>query len=108
LPVERLLGKRCWYAETCRLFHGIEIPENQLPTSKFDMKTVYLRDIENPKEKEILQLLKTGGACLYGEIFKQLSISSSEGQHLIFSLLSRGLIKYQYRSSNIELNVELK
>ena len=72
------------------------------------MKTVYLRDIENPKEQEILKLLKTRGSCLYGDIFKQLSISSMEGQHIIFSLLSRGLIKYQYRSSNIELNVELR
>jgi len=72
------------------------------------MKTVYLRDIENPKEQEILKLLQTRGTCLYGNIFKQLSISSTEGQHLIFSLLSRGLIKYQYRSSNIELNVDLK
>lgn len=85
-----------------------KILSSELPMSKLDMKTVYLCDIENPKEQEILQLLKTGGACLYGDIFKQLSISSSEGQHLIFSLLSRGLIKYQYRSSNIELNVELK
>lgn len=73
-----------------------------------DMKTVYLHDIKNPKEQEILKLLKTKGACLYGDIFRQLSLSSSESQHVIFSLLSRGLIKFQYRSSNIELNVELK
>lgn len=72
------------------------------------MKTVYLHEIENFKEREILKLLETKGTCLYGDIFKQLSISSSEGQHIIFSLLSRGLIKYQYRSSNIELNIELK
>jgi len=72
------------------------------------MKTVYLKEINNPKEKEILQLLKSKGACLYGDIFKLLAMSSTEGQHIIFSLLSRGLIKYQYRSSNIELNVELK
>jgi hypothetical protein len=72
------------------------------------MKTVYIQEIDNPKERDILKLLKARGACLYGDIFKELSISSSEGQHIIFSLLSRGLIKYQYRSSNIELNVELK
>ncbi len=72
------------------------------------MKTVYLQEIDNPIEREILVLLKARGTCLYGEIFRQLSISSSEGQHIIFSMLSRELIKYQYRSSNIELNVELK
>lgn len=72
------------------------------------MKTVYLREIGNPKEREILKLLNTKGVCLYGDIFKQLAISPTEGQQIIFSLLSRGLIKYQYHSSNIELNVELK
>jgi hypothetical protein len=72
------------------------------------MKTVYLQEINNPKEREILKLLKTRGTCLYGDIFKELSISSSEGQQIIFSLLSRGLIKYQYRSSHMQLNVELK
>lgn len=72
------------------------------------MKKVYLSEIENPKEQKILKLLRDQGTCLYGDIFRQLAISSTEGQHIIFSLLSRGLIKYQYRSSNIELNVELK
>jgi hypothetical protein len=72
------------------------------------MKTVYLEEIRNPKEKEILKLLDAKGSCLYGNVFKQLSISAREGQHLVFSLLSRGLIKFQYRSSNIELNVRIK
>ena len=72
------------------------------------MKTVYLEEIENQKEKEILKLLNTEGSCLYGNVFKQLSISASEGQSLVFSLLSRGLIKFQYHSSNIELNVKIK
>jgi hypothetical protein len=72
------------------------------------MKTVYLAEIENPKEKEILELLNAKGSCLYGNMFKQLSISANEGQHLIFSLLSRGLIKFQYHSSTIELNVKIK
>jgi hypothetical protein len=72
------------------------------------MKTVYLEEIENPKEKEILKLLNDKGSCMYGNVFKQLSISASEGQPLVFSLLSRGLIKFQYHSSNIELNVNLK
>jgi hypothetical protein len=72
------------------------------------MKTVYLEEIENQKEKEILKLLNAKGSCLYGNVFKQLSISTSEGQRLVFSLLSRGLIKFQYHSSNIELNVKIK
>jgi hypothetical protein len=72
------------------------------------MKTVYKSEIKNPKELQILEFLRARGACLYGNIFKELAISSIEGQQIIFSLLSKGLIKYQYRSSNIELNVELK
>ena len=44
-----------------------------------EMKTILLDEIKNPKEKEVLQLLH-----------------------------ARGLIKYQYRSSNIELNVKLR
>lgn len=71
------------------------------------MKKVHTSEITNPKELQILLLLNTKGACLYGNVFKELSISSTEGQHIIFSLLSRGLIQYQYRSSKIELNVEL-
>lgn len=73
-----------------------------------EMRTVYLNEIKNPTEKEVLKLLNARGKCLYGNIFKELAISSREGQHIIFSLLSRGLIKYQYRSSNIELNVRLR
>jgi hypothetical protein len=73
-----------------------------------EMKTIMLDEIKNPKEKEVLKLLNARGKCLYGNIFKELAISSTEGQHIIFSLLSRGLIKYQYRSSNIELNVKLR
>lgn len=72
------------------------------------MKSVYLREIENPKEKEILKLLNVKGVCLYGDIIKQLAISATEGQRIIFSLLKRGLIRFQFRSSNIELNVDLK
>jgi hypothetical protein len=72
------------------------------------MKTVYLDEIENPKEREILNLLNAKGSCLYGEVFKELSISANEGQHLVFSLLSRGQIKFQYRSSLLELNVRIK
>ena len=73
-----------------------------------EMKTILLEEIKNPKEKEVLKLLNDRGKCLYGNIFKELAISSTEGQHIIFSLLSRGLIKYQYRSSHIELNVKLR
>jgi hypothetical protein len=72
------------------------------------MRTVYLEEIENPKEKEILNLLNTKGSCRYGNVFKQLSISANEGQQLVFSLLSKGMIKFQYHSSNLELNVNLK
>jgi hypothetical protein len=71
-------------------------------------KTIDLSDIKNEKEREVLNLLHLRGKCLYGNIFKELSISSREGQHIIFSLLSRGLIKYRYGSSVIELNVNIR
>jgi len=72
------------------------------------MKSVYWQEIENPKEKEILKLLKVRGECLYGEIIKQLAISATEGQRIIFSMLKRGLIRFQSHTSNVELNVDLK
>jgi hypothetical protein len=72
------------------------------------MKTVYLDEIENPTERKILNLLNDKGSCLYGDVFKELSISANEGQHMVFSLLSRGLIKFQYHSSKLELNVKIK
>lgn len=93
------------------MFRGIEIPQDMTQPNYrkvIFMKTVYLNEFKNQKEREILKLLKAKGQCLYGDIFKQLSISATEGQHIIFSMLSRGLIKYKYRSSNIELNVDLK
>ncbi len=74
----------------------------------FEMKKVLTSEIKNSTELRILKLLKVKGACLYGDIFKELSLSSSEGQQIIFSLLSRGLIRYQNRSSHLELNIELK
>jgi len=72
------------------------------------MKTVYLDEIKSLKETEVLTLLKSKGVCMYGDIIKKLGISQTEGQQIIFSLLSRGLIRYQYRSSYLELNIELK
>ena len=75
--------------------------------NKENMKTISIVNIENEKEKDILNLLKTKGTCMYGNIIKELSISATEGQPIITSLLNRGLIKYQSHSSHIELNVKI-
>lgn len=32
MPIDRTLGKRCRYAETCPLFHGVGIPGNMTQT----------------------------------------------------------------------------
>lgn len=71
------------------------------------METLKIENIKDPREKEILELLKTRGGCLYGNIFEQLQISTLEGQQIIYSMLSRGLIRYKKRSSIVELNVDL-
>jgi predicted transcriptional regulator len=71
------------------------------------METVKMENIKDPVERKILELLKTRGDCLYGNIIEQLHLSAREGQQVIFSLLSKGLIRHKKLSSNIELNVDL-
>lgn len=66
-------------------------------------KAIELESIKNPLEKKILNLLNEKGECLYGEIIKELRISSSKGQEAIFSLLKQGLIIVD-KSSSIKLN----
>lgn len=71
------------------------------------MDTLKIENIKDPREKQILELLKTGDGCLYGKIIEQLHFSTLEGQQIIYSMLSRGLIRYKKRSSIVELNVDL-
>jgi len=69
-------------------------------------RTIHLSEIESDKEREILQLLDKKKKCLYGDIIRSLSISSNEGQKIIFSMLSKGLIKHQENSFYLVLNVK--
>ncbi len=68
-------------------------------------KAIELERIKNPLEKNILNLLTEKGECLYGEIIKELRISSSKGQVAIFSLLEQGLIIVD-KSSSIKLKAD--
>lgn len=73
-----------------------------------DKTEVKIQSIDNQFEKDILLFLKENGKSIYGEIFKQLKISGRRGQEAIFSLLNKGLVKHPEKSTNIELNVDLK
>lgn len=58
-------------------------------------------------EKEILILLDEHEQCLYGNIFKNLSLSQSKGAEAILSLTNKKVITNVDRSSFYQLNVEL-
>lgn len=68
---------------------------------------VDISKINNPNEKDILIFLNKNGRCIYGDIIKKLKISNVRGQEAISSLLNKGFIRHQDRSSYIELNVEI-
>lgn len=63
--------------------------------------------IEDSLEKDVLMYLDRKGKCIYGEIIKNLKLPNTKGQEVIYSLLNKGLIRHQERSSLIELNVEI-
>ncbi|MFV0269154.1 MAG: hypothetical protein ACK5HT_18675 [Draconibacterium sp.] len=73
-----------------------------------DKKEVDISRVNNPYEKDVLTFLSRNGKCIYGDIIKELRISASKGQEAIYSLLNKGFIKHQDKSSYIELNVDLK
>lgn len=66
-----------------------------------------IQQIKNPFEKDILLHLKNNDKCIYGEIIKELKLSTSRGQEAIYSLLNKGFIKHKDKSSFIILNVEI-
>ncbi|WP_346855455.1 hypothetical protein [uncultured Draconibacterium sp.] len=66
-----------------------------------------IHDIKDSLEKEVLLYLDRKGKCIYGEIIKNLKLPTTKGQETIYSLLNKGLIRHQERSSLIELNVEI-
>ena len=69
--------------------------------------TIELSSIENKYEKAVLALLQQKKACIYGDIIKELKISTRMGQQTIYSLISKGIVKHKQRSSKLELNVEV-
>ncbi|RIJ47545.1 hypothetical protein D1614_13200 [Maribellus luteus] len=73
-----------------------------------DKKEVDISRVNNPYEKDVLTFLSRNGKCIYGDIIKELKISASKGQEAIYSLLNKGFIKHQDKTSYIELNVDLK
>ncbi|MCE4566858.1 hypothetical protein INQ51_21225 [Maribellus sp. CM-23] len=73
-----------------------------------DKKEVDISRVNNPYEKDVLTFLSRNGKCIYGDIIKELRISASKGQEAIYSLLGKGFIKHQDKTSYIELNVDLK
>jgi predicted transcriptional regulator len=70
-------------------------------------KSIRIETLTNEKEKEILLLLKEQKQCIYGEIIRQTNLSYSKGKELIFSMLSKGYVRYVDRTTKIELAVEI-
>ena len=71
-----------------------------------ETRMIELKNV-NKQEREILMLLKRTGKCMYGNIFKELNISSTKGAELILSLSSKGYIKNAGKTSFYELNGEI-
>ena len=63
--------------------------------------------IKDSPEKDVLMYLDQEGKCIYGEIIRNLKLSTTRGQEAIYSLMNKGLIRHKGKSSLIELNVEL-
>ena len=70
-------------------------------------KQIELEEIKNPVEREILLLIDENKQCLYGEIIRKLELSYTKGQELIYSLLTKGYIKYVERTPKLELTVDI-
>ena len=71
-------------------------------------ETVDIKNITNQFEKDILKLLKEKEKYVYGDIIKDLKLSTTKGQESILSLIKRGLIKHVDKSSYLMLNVNIK
>jgi len=75
--------------------------------TNYHEEELHIEQVKNPFEKDILLLLQKKKTCIYGEIMKELKISSAKGQKAIYSLLNKGFIRHKNRSSYLELNVKL-
>ncbi len=63
-------------------------------------------DRKTNTEEKVIELLEVKGNCWYGNIIKDLNLSYSKGQKVIFSLISKGLIKYCNKSSKLQLVID--
>ena len=70
-------------------------------------RQIDLEKIKNPVEREILLLIEENQQCLYGEIIRKLELSYTKGQELIFSLLTKGYIKYVEKTPKLELTADI-
>jgi len=87
----------------------IEYKLNTIPKDQRMMSENKMIDLNNvtQDEREILLLLERTGKCLYGNIFKELNISSTKGAELILSLASKGYIINEGKTSFYQLNGDL-
>jgi len=81
--------------------------ENRMTETNYQEKELHIEQVKNPFEKDILLLLQKKKTCIYGEIIKELRISTAKGQEAIYSLLNKGFIRHKSRSSYLELTVKL-
>ncbi|MCW3786467.1 hypothetical protein [Plebeiibacterium sediminum] len=60
----------------------------------------------NTEEEKVIELLEEKGQYLYGHIIKDLHLSYTKGQQIIFSLISKGIIEHCKKSYQLQLAVE--
>ncbi len=60
----------------------------------------------NTEEEKVIELLEEKGQYLYGHIIKDLHLSYTKGQEIIFSLISKGIIEHCNKSSRLQLAIE--
>ncbi len=65
-------------------------------------------ELSNQQEKQVIEFLHKNGRTMYGNIIKELNTGVKTGQEIIFSLLSKGIIRKYNNSSYLELNMEPK
>jgi predicted transcriptional regulator len=71
-------------------------------------KTIELKSVENSIERDILLFLNKKGDTIYGDIIKELKLSTVRGQETIYSLINRGFISHKEKTSKLKLNIEIK
>lgn len=71
-------------------------------------KAIELKNVKNSIERDILLFLKKKGDTIYGDIIKELKLSTARGQETIYSLINQGFIKHKDKTSKLKLNIEIK